>query len=96
MICGKVIFKTRIEANDAIIAFQKDFRAEAGLNRPSYSYFCDDCNGWHIASKTKPKKRTKRTQSESVQNLSEFVKPDLMIKSKLKRMIIHDRNFKIK
>lgn len=53
MICGKHIFKSRDEASKAIKGANKDRRPGQSVNRLNTTYFCKDCNGWHIASKCK-------------------------------------------
>lgn len=47
MICGKIIYKSRNIAIDAIKGIDKNLRV----------YFCEDCLAYHITSENKKKKR---------------------------------------
>lgn len=51
MICGKHIFPSRDEAAASMVGINKDKRPGRSQNRLTTSYFCNDCQGWHIASR---------------------------------------------
>lgn len=53
MICGKVIYKSKSDANYAMKGANKDRRPGQSINRLSTIYYCEDCKGWHLASKCK-------------------------------------------
>lgn len=55
MLCGKQIYRNRTEAVEAIGGMHKKIRG--ANNKPHYSYWCDACGGWHVASKIKGKMR---------------------------------------
>lgn len=57
MICGKVIYKSQTEANHALKGKNKKSRPGKPINRLNTSYFCNDCSGWHIASKSEKRKK---------------------------------------
>lgn len=61
MICGKVIYASRTEATLVIKGANRDRRPGETPNRLNTSYFCEACQGWHIASKCKRKARKGRT-----------------------------------
>lgn len=57
MICGKIIHATRQEAKSVI--------DNAKSERLAGMYFCGDCNGWHVHSKSfKAKKGMKGSRVE--------------------------------
>lgn len=53
MICGKQIFPSRDAANFQMVGVNKDKRPGRSVNRLNTTYFCRDCNGWHVASRCK-------------------------------------------
>lgn len=53
MICGKQIFPSRDAANAQMVGVNKDKRPGRSVNRLNTTYFCKECNGWHIASRCK-------------------------------------------
>lgn len=61
MICGKVIYTSRTEATLALKGANRDRRPGDTPNRLNTSYFCDACQGWHIASRCKRKARKGKT-----------------------------------
>lgn len=61
MICGKEIYKSKSEAKAAIQGLHA--KRKGGNNRPICVYFCDECQGFHVASKRK-KKRPKSYRKE--------------------------------
>lgn len=65
MYCGKVIYQVRQVAIEAIKGKNGDSRR--GKKFPAKTYFCKECNGWHIH--TQGKKKMKKSD-ESVHNLS--------------------------
>lgn len=59
MICGKKIFTTREEAITAISSFQGlAGKKKKSKNQPRATYFCKECNGWHITSQGAKKPKT--------------------------------------
>jgi hypothetical protein len=64
MICGKIIFTSRTEANAALKGANGKHSNEA-KNRLNTSYFCNDCNGWHIASRLARMKKQKQPEEVS-------------------------------
>lgn len=55
--CDKVTYTDRDAAAAAIKGLQKDKHTRHSNRFPSTTYFCEDCNGWHIASQQRSKKR---------------------------------------
>ena len=97
MICGKTIYFSRNLANEAISGLQVDKRYNRSNKRPSRSYFCDDCQGWHIHTENKIKavklKSKQRTQKESNSKPEETRK----MERDMKVLVIHNpRKFKVK
>jgi hypothetical protein len=71
MICGKVIHKSRTAAVKHIQGVYKGNRPH---NTLSNAYYCEDCKGWHTASKSvKAKKNIK--PSGSTEDLSKPIDP---------------------
>lgn len=66
MICGKVIYSSRTEANVALKGANGKHSNE-NKNRLNASYFCNDCNGWHIASRMNRMKKQKKPE-ETITN----------------------------
>ena len=62
MICGKEIYNSRSKANSAIKGANKDNRN----NRLTTSYYCKDCDGWHVSSKSKPKSMWETNHKQEV------------------------------
>lgn len=97
MICGKNIFKSRQEAMMAINGFARDKRAGKSKVNHNASYFCVDCNGWHLTSSEQ-----KRPKIKPFKNHTEDIKSELTRgkenarKSNTQNLIIHGRNFKIR
>lgn len=95
MICGKSIYATREEAARAMGGFNSSIRAKSKLKG---SYFCKDCNGWHLSSGNKQSKQKKISYvvSDDVNSAQRAYKESVS-KSGNKNIIIHDRlNFKVK
>jgi hypothetical protein len=53
MICGKEIYRSQTDAAQAMRAINdaNRFRSGENSNRLGTTYYCEDCPGWHIASK---------------------------------------------
>lgn len=71
MICGKIIYTSRSEASKVIRGVNKNPRHGDTPNRLNTTYYCDACQGWHVASRcTKKKPRTRTVEfKESNQEL---------------------------
>lgn len=98
MICGKTIYQTRQTAIDSIDGQHKDKRHIKSKVKPCYSYFCIDCNGWHITTNEskKPKKKFVQDHTETLNNAGKFKRKGIE-KSGNAHLIIHSRlNFKVK
>ena len=68
MICGKTIYPTKESAISAIEGIKNDPTSKAN-RKPQKTYWCGDCNGYHIHSKqkkhvTKSKAKNLDTQGE--------------------------------
>lgn len=95
MICGKTIYPTREDAANAMAGFNSSIRAKSKLKG---SYFCNDCEGWHVSSgyKQSKKKRIPFIVSENVNSAQKQYKKQVN-KSGTKNLIVHTRlNFKVK
>ena len=72
MICGKTIFKTRVEAIEATSGMRKDDRSWRRTPLAKEIYFCNSCDGWHFTAKATKKKKPvfykKEVSTEKVQN----------------------------
>jgi hypothetical protein len=65
MICGKIIFQSKSDAKDHIDGLNlHKKRPGQSKNRLNTIYFCNDCNGWHLASKSF--KRSDKYKSDTV------------------------------
>lgn len=51
MICGKVIYPSRTEASRAVKGANRSRKPGERPNQFNTTYFCDACQGWHIARK---------------------------------------------
>lgn len=97
MICGKQIYSTRRDAGDAIKGLQNDSRKGRSKTQPYYSYFCKDCNGWHLASNIIRKKKIKFIQDDQNIASAKREKQASDVKSGTKNFVIHNRlNFRVK
>lgn len=98
MVCGKIIFSNRMDAITAMNGVHLDKRPNKSKNKQTYSYFCTDCNGWHLASNRKTKKRTVSFVQNDVEvNSSQKAHHDQAIKANNQSLIVHSRlNFKVK
>ncbi len=65
MICGKRLFKTQREAHDYIRVLQKNrYTVRSSGKLPTRSYFCRDCQAYHLTTEGKSmKKHRARTYS---------------------------------
>ena len=72
MICGKHIYRTRAEATATLDGVNADKRPTRANNQPKYTYYCEDCNGWHATSKHKAKPHVPKNQSK---DFSKPIKP---------------------
>lgn len=73
MICGKHIFRSRDEAAAAMVGVNRDKRPGRSQNRLTTTYFCKDCEGWHIASRNNkhiPKHKSKELHTDPVREHS--------------------------
>lgn len=55
--CDKVIYTSRNTAAAAIKGLHKDKNTRHSKRFPSTCYYCSDCQGWHLCSPQKSKKR---------------------------------------
>lgn len=69
MICGKHIFSSRDEAAASMVGINKDKRPGRSQNRLSTTYFCPDCQGWHIASRCN--KRVSKSKSKEFKDTNQ-------------------------
>lgn len=98
MVCGKTIYTIREEAAKAISGINSSTRIKTDTGKLKGSYFCQDCNGWHISSGFKQSKSKKIPYviNDEV-NSSQRIKKHNDEKSGTKNLIIHTRlNFKVK
>lgn len=95
MICGKTIYKTREEASNAMAGFNSSLRSKSKLKG---SYFCKECDGWHVTAgfKQSKQKRVPFVVSADV-NSAQSTKRKSDSNSGTKNLIVHTRlNFKVK
>lgn len=95
MICGKQVFISMKDAVAAINGSHKDKRKSKSNKRPSKTYFCEICNGWHLTSQEQrrskmhlPKEQTHNTNTGQQLARCGFVNKNLTIHTRL--------NFKVK
>lgn len=67
MICGKIIYKSQSDAKQVIAGVNADKRPNKVINKPHVAYFCEDCNGWHVASRSK--RRYFRHNTEQIRTI---------------------------
>lgn len=99
MICGKTIYLSRGNAQSAIDGQHNDKRKTKSNVKACYSYYCSDCDGYHITSnESKRKPKIKKSQNLTIETtLGLDIKRDNIHKSKTKNVIIHDlHKFKVK
>jgi hypothetical protein len=97
MVCGKEIYSTRKLAIAAMNGHNNDRRSTSSKIKLKYSYFCGDCNGWHLSSGIRHKRKIRYIQDNSNINHSEKKKAKQSKASGTKNFIVHDRlKFKIK
>lgn len=98
MICGKITYKIRQEAINAIKGQHRDTRFIKSKIKAGYSYFCAPCNGWHISSNQQKRPKIKFSQnSTETPNISNKQARNQAIKSGTKQYIVHTcLNFKVK
>ena len=78
--CEKVIYDSRDEANEALLGInrrKKEVLGEREQKSPlTYSYYCNECEGWHLTSKDDKAKRMeyiykgKYISKKSVKNMA--------------------------
>ena len=96
MICGKTIYISKLEASKSIAGLSSDKRKKRTKDKPNQVYFCNDCDGWHVASSSKNKRKHDFKYYNSCVN-TDIVIPEKLGKSKVNRLIIHNNlNFKVK
>lgn len=72
MICGKIIFKTKNEAANAIAGMQSDTRPTKANRKPQNTYWCAECQGYHIHSKQKKKRYKVKSESLDTRGEKKF------------------------
>lgn len=91
MICGKVIYQSKTAANKALKGANKDRRPGQSVNRLNTVYFCNDCEGWHLASKCK--RFGSKTKSTELKTDPKELHPQVM---KRERATLIIRNYSSK
>lgn len=73
MICGKQIFKSKTDGAKHLSGVNGDNRPsrKGDKNRLSVVYYCNDCNGWHVSSKSEKRKKGVNAPSGN----ADFTKP---------------------
>lgn len=62
MICGKIIYSSQSEAKKVLAGVNGDKRPTTVNSKPHVAYYCDACEGWHVASRSKRKFTKSRTE----------------------------------
>lgn len=93
MICGKIIYPSKTEAKEAMRGKFNFTRVGESKKKCGFVYYCKDCEGWHLATSGKKKKRNRKDKSETdTRHIDRLV-----IGRSQTKMIIHDpRTFKVK
>lgn len=87
IICEKIQYNTRQDAEDAIVGMQKSKRSKnVSKKQPVSAYRCSDCGAWHISSerngKNKKRKGLIHTHTHDINTMKNKKRVDYVLKIK--------------
>lgn len=67
-LCGKIIYKSRTEASQAVVDSKKRRKLATTMHITS-TYWCVDCKAWHTTSVKKRKKSERKPMNTELQTV---------------------------
>lgn len=88
MICGKTIYESQEAASRTMAGHNR--KAHAEKQKLKGSYFCKDCNGWHVHTRRKKRSRSGESWKEH-RTLSVIITKDTHLEKTPGNLIIHSK-----